>query len=113
MHPMNKPCHTELHKADAAVLPDAHVKLLIEVAVKDAAIPAHIDRVSAHDAVCCRYIEIVYKHLQSSLHVSVRRPCICTVTSQSKDTPYQDILIVRATKKGINHCTVDCKGAPE
>ena len=54
-------------KLGAAAVPHAHVKLLVEVTVKDSAIPANIDCVPAHDTVCCRHVETLHQHLQGQM----------------------------------------------
>ena len=53
---------------DSRVLsvPDTHIKLLIEVTVKHAAIPAHIDCVSTHHTIGCCYIETFHQHLYAA-----------------------------------------------
>ena len=80
-------------KIGAAALPHAHVKLLVEVTVKDSAIPANIDCVSAHNTVCCRNIESFHQHLQTQLIQDVKylyRCQIVTVSCQCAKCSYDE-----------------------
>jgi len=56
----------------ARASPHAHIKLLVEVTIKDTAVPAHIDCVAAHHAVCCCHVEAFHQHL--CIHTGVRKP---------------------------------------
>ena len=47
------------------MLPHAHVKLLVEVAVKDTPIPAHVDCVSAHHPISSCHIKTLHQNLHS------------------------------------------------
>lgn len=70
-------------------VPHAHIKLLVEIAIKDSAIPSHINSISTHDAICCLRVEAVQKQLRfeeywsgdtasSQRHVPTQEPFILT-----------------------------------
>ena len=47
----------------ALLLPEAHLQLLVEVAVVDAAIPADTDCASAHDTLCRAGVKAAHQQL--------------------------------------------------
>ena len=50
--------------------PHPHLQLLVEIAVVDAAVPAHADCAAAHDALGGICIEAVHQQLHSQSHVT-------------------------------------------
>ena len=50
--------------------PEPHLKLLIEVAVIDAAVPADANCVAAHHAFCSAGIKAVHQQLHGQLQMS-------------------------------------------
>ena len=60
-----------LQSKEVCYMPERQAQLLIEVAVVDSPVPAHGDRVTAHHALCCRWVEGVDQQLRSITLVSV------------------------------------------
>ena len=60
--------------------PHPYLQLLVEVAVVDAAVPAHADGAAAHDALSSSCIEAVHQQLHSHSHVSTT-----TTSSNAQD----------------------------